>query len=199
MCTHSFHWSRRNPLQTNCVVKILRVVRINGDDLMPPAIFAPGQFRRRNARPDGPRFVQHLLRKMQRQVVLTQHRQHVHPFLIRRTEHLDDFAFRVGMPRFPFAQLHHDLVADARGPANVTRRRHINVVRHARVVGNYVKKLAAPLQRADDLGPLPFQDANHHARLLLELAGRQSFRPDIATHEHAILVERRGRSPLPES
>ena len=77
-----------------------------------------------------------------------------------------------------------------RGPAHVARRRHINVVRHPRVIGNHVKKLAAPLQRADDLCPLPFQDANHHARFLLEPVGAQALRPDIAPHQHAIFVER---------
>ena len=64
-------------------------------------------------------------------------------------------------------------------------------MRHARVIGNHVKKLAAALQRADDLSPFPFQNANHHARLLHETVGVQPFRPDIAPHEHVIFVKRR--------
>ena len=86
---------------------------------------------------------QHGLGKMQRQIVLAQHGQHVHAFLVRRAEDFDDFAFGIGVARFPFAQFDDHLVADARGPAHVARRRHINVVRDARVIGNDVEKLFA--------------------------------------------------------
>jgi hypothetical protein len=52
---------------------------------------------------------------VQRQAVLAQHRQHVHAFLIRRAEDLDDFAFGIVMAQLPLTQLDYDLVADAGG------------------------------------------------------------------------------------
>ena len=167
---------RRNALQTNGVVEILRVVGINRDDLMtrgnprgPPGRAAT------NRRADGVRLVQHGLGKMQRQIVLAQHRKHVHAFLVRRAEDFDDFAFGIRVARFPFAQLDHDLVADVRGPAHVARLRHINVVRDARVIGNDVEKLPAALQRADDLRAPPFQNADHRAGVRLGASGRKPF------------------------
>ena len=69
-------------------------------------------------------------------------------------------------------------------------------MRHARVVGNHIKKLAAPLQRADDLCALPFQDANHRAGLLCEPVRTQPLCPDVAPHQHAIFVQRRAGSLL---
>ena len=69
-------------------------------------------------------------------------------------------------------------------------------MRHARVIGNDVEKLAAPLQRADDLRALPFQDANDRAGFLLVAPGRKPFAPDIAPHQHAIFVQRRARGLL---
>jgi hypothetical protein len=52
------------------------------------------------------------LGKMQRQIVLAQDGKHIHAFLVGRAEHFDDFAFRIGVARFPFAQFDHHLVAD---------------------------------------------------------------------------------------
>jgi hypothetical protein len=59
---------------------------------------------------------------MQRQLVLPQHRQHVHPFGVRRAEHLDDLALGIGMARLPFLQFDDHLVADTRGAADIARR-----------------------------------------------------------------------------
>ena len=133
---------------------------------------------------------------MQRQVVLPQHRQHVHALLVRRTEHLDDFAFGIGVARHPFAQFDHDLVADVGRPADVARRRHVDVVRHARVIGNDVKKLPAALQGADDLRPAPFQDADDRAGFLGRAFRAQAPRADVAAHQHAVFVQRGGRGVL---
>ena len=185
---------RRNPAQTNRVVEILRVVGINRHHRVRPAIFPTRQILRQNRRANRARFRQNLLGKMQRQVVLPQHRQHVHAFLVGRAEHLDDFTFGIGVSRFPLAQFHHHLVADERRPAHVTRGRHVNVMRHPGIVGHDVEKFAALLQRADDLRPLPFENANDRTRFLTRTISAQTARPAFATHEHAIPVERgRGR------
>ncbi len=182
-----------NPLQADRVVEILRVVGVDGDHRIPPAILPPGQLARRHVRPEGAGFLQRVFREPQRQAVLAQHRKHVHPLLIRGAEDLDDFAFGIGVARLPLAQLDDDLVAHAGGPAHIPGRRHVYVVRHPRVVGDHVKEFPAPLQRAHDLRPLPLQDADHRARLRLEPAGAQPFGFDIPPHEDAILVERGGR------
>ena len=148
-----------------------------------------------NRRADGVRLVQDGFGKMQRQIVLAQHREHVHAFLTRRTEDFDDLAFRIRVARFPFAQLDHHLVANARGPAQVARLRHINIVRDARIIGNDVEKPPSPLQRADHLRAPSFQNADHRARVRLGGAGAQSLWPDIASHQHAIFVQgRAGRA-----
>ena len=126
---------------------------------------------------------------MQRQVVLAQHGQHIHAFFVRRAEHLDDFAFGIAVTRFPFAQLDDHFVAHARGPANIARRCHINVMRNTRVVGNDVKKLFALCERADDLSALTFKNAHNRAVLLIAVA--KVFAARIAAHEHAILVQGR--------
>ena len=64
-------------------------------------------------------------------------------------------------------------------------------MRNARVIGNHVKKLASPLQRADHLRAPPFQDADHRAGVRLDGAGAQTLGPDIAPHQHAIFVQGR--------
>ena len=88
----------RDAFQADRVVEILRVIGIDRHHLVAPAIFAAGQVSRLNHRSDRPRFLQHRLRKMQHQVVLPQHREHVHAFFIRRAEHFDDFALGVRVP-----------------------------------------------------------------------------------------------------
>ena len=162
---------------------------------MTAAIHAARPVARVNRRADAVRLVQDGFGKMQRQIVLAQHREHVHAFLARRAEDFDNLAFRIRVARFPFTQFDHHLVADARGPAQVARLRHINVMRDARVIGNHVEKFSPPLQRADHLRAPPFQDTDHRAGVRLDSAGAQALGPDIAPHQHAIFVQgRAGRA-----
>ena len=180
---------RRDALQANRVVEILRVIGINRDDLMRAAIRAARHLIEAHFAADGARFGQHVLGKVQRQVVLAQHRKHVHAFLVRRAEHFDDFAFGIRVARFPFAQLDHHFVAHVRGPADIARRRHVNVVRHARIVGNDVEKLPAPLQRADDLRAPAFQDADDRSGILSIALRSQTLRFDISPYQNAVFVQ----------
>ncbi len=100
------------------------------------------------------------------------------------------------MARLPFPQFHHDFVAGVRRPADVTRRRHIDVVWNARVVRNNIKKLIAPLEGADDLSPPAFQDADNRAGVLAVALWPQSAGSHVPPHEHAVLVQSRGRGIL---
>ena len=78
-----------------------------------------------------------------------------------------------------------------RGPTHIARFRDVDIVRHARIVGNDVEKAIAPLQRADELGSTAFQDADHRSGLLGGRRGLQSPLGHVASNEHAILVQRR--------
>ena len=91
------------------------------------------------------------------------------------------------------SQFDNHLIAQARGPADVPRLRHVNVMRHPRVIGDDVKKLRALLQRADDLRPPTLEDADHRSGAGREGVGAQTFRADVPAHEHAVLVQRRAR------
>ena len=128
---------------------------------------------------------------MQRQIVLAQHGQHIYAFLVRRTEHFDDLAFGIGVARFPFLQLDHDLVADIRLATYIARFSHVNVLLHARIIRPHVKELPPTLQRADDLRTLTFENADDRAGFLLRAAiGSQPARTDFATNEHAVTMQR---------
>ena len=78
------------------------------------------------------------------------------------------------------------------GRPGVARRRHVDVLGDARVVRDDVKKLLAPLERADQLRPRPLQDAHHAARGLFGtrcrgICGRTSRR--TSTWSPCIAVE----------
>ncbi len=135
---------------------------------------------------------QHHSRKMQRQIVLAQHGQHVHAFLVRRAEHFNDFALGIAVARFPFAQFDHNFVAVTRRPAQIARRRHINIVRNTRIIRDDKKKLLALLQRADDLRALALTDAKTTVRVL-GIAFAKMFSSHIAPHQHTVFVQRRDR------
>ena len=123
---------------------------------MPAAIDAPAAFRGiglaawvKFGNPFG--FLDGFLRKVKRQIVIAQDGKHIDALFVGRTEHLDDLSFGIGMAGFPGVKFHHDFVANIRRPPRVARRRHIDIVGNARVVGNDEQELFAALQRADDL------------------------------------------------
>ena len=176
--------------QENRVVKILRVVRVNGHDAMRAAIHAPRQFRGqrlalRTRFGQGGGLLQHFLGEMKREVVLAQNGKHINSLLIGRAKNLDDFAFGIGVARFPDMQFHHHLVPDAGRTARVARRRHVDVMRDARIVGNDKEELFATLQGADDGGARALQDAPHRAGGF----GRLAAAGDLAPHQHPVSIE----------
>jgi len=81
------------------------------------------------------------------------------------------------------------LVADVRGPAQIARFRHVQVVGDARIIGDDVEELPSALQRADELRAPPLQDANHRAGAGFGVIMAQALGPDIAPDEHAILMQ----------
>ncbi len=180
---------RPRPLQTNGIVEILRVVRIDRDDPVTTAIHAPLAIAWRDGRPQAARLLQDGFGELQREVVLAQHREHVHPFGVRGAEDLNDLAFGVRMARLPFAQFDHHLVPDLRGPADIARRHHVDIVGNPRVVGHDVEKLPAALERADHLRAATFQDADHRPGGGRGRLRSQSLRTHIASHEHVVLVQ----------
>ena len=64
-------------------------------------------------------------------------------------------------------------------------------MRHPRVVRNHIKKFAATLQCADELRPLPFQDANDRSRIGSVALRPQANRLHIAPDQHTVAVEGR--------
>ena len=63
------------------------------------------------------------------------------------------------MARFPGAQFHHHFIPDVGWAADIARRRHIHVVRDARIVRDDVTELLAALQSAYDLGAAALENA----------------------------------------
>ena len=180
-----------NSVEADGVVEVLGIVGIDGDDLMTPAILAPGNFTGAHLAADGARLIQDLLGEMQREVVLAQHGEHVHALFVGRTQHLHHFALRIRVPRFPRAQFDHHLVSGGRPAPDVARLRHVNVVRDAWVIGNHVEKARAAMERADDPRAMPLkhlQDASGGLDLLA-----RAWRPEwnITTHQHMIFVHGR--------
>ncbi len=91
------------PLQTNGIVEILGIIWINSDNEISAAIRPSAGFMRMHHSANFPGFLQDVLGKMERQLVLAQHRKHVHSFFVGRSEDFDDFAFWICMARFPFS------------------------------------------------------------------------------------------------
>jgi hypothetical protein len=62
--------------------------------------------------------------KMQRQIVLAQHREHVHAFLVRRAEDFDDFAFGIRVRDSHSRNSTTTLSPTCAGPAHIARFGH---------------------------------------------------------------------------
>ena len=176
-------------LNADRVIKVLRIIRIDGDDIVRAAIDTA--FALLSAwlvvRPrfgNRLRLMQHVLRKMQRQVVMPQHGEHIDAFLIRRAEHFDDLALGCGLLGLPLRDFHDHLVAHVRLAAHIAGFRHINRPRKARIIRRDVQELLRALQGADKLRALAFQHAHHAAALVLLP------RLHIQTHQHAVAMHR---------
>ena len=149
-------------LQREGVVEVLRVGRVDGDHRCLATVLPAPDVARRDIGAEAPHLLQDLARELQRQVVLTQHAEHVHAFGGRRTEHLRDPSLGAGVRGLPLAELDHDLVAVARRPAHIARGRHEDVVHHARVVGDHPQEVATAFQGPDHLRAPAFQHAHDH-------------------------------------
>ena len=175
-------------LQTDGVIEILGVFRINSHHPVAAAIHTPGQFCRFYRLAEGARFLQCLLRKMQWQIVLLDDRKHVHAFGIGRAEQLDNFAFGIVVARLPIPKFDHDFVTNAGGAAHIARWRHIDVLRDARIGRNHEEELPAALQRADDLASRFFQNADNAAGDFAGRAPAVGTRDGVLANENMIAV-----------
>ena len=101
----------RSAFNADRIVEILRVIRINRDDPVRPAVHAPNEVPFPDPVAVCPCRIHHNLRKFLLEVVLPEHRQHVHALIRRRAQHLDNLAFRIRTARLPFPEFHHNLVA----------------------------------------------------------------------------------------
>src|SRR5829696_5524875 len=159
---------------------------------MAAAIFASSQFLRTDLRAKGTGFVESGFWKMKRQIVLPKDREHVHAFGVRGAEHFDDFTFGTGMARLPFAEFNDNFITDLRGPANVARFGHIDVMRNARIVRNDVEELAAALEGANNLSPAPGQNSDHFSGVVLGRLRASAAGPNVTPDEHAVFVQSSG-------
>ena len=152
------------------VVEIPRVVGVDGDDerlaeVEAALVFGDGDFFG-NAGHLG----QCRLGKMSREMIFADDGQDIDAGGVGLAEHLDDFALRVDVARRPFDQFNDHLVTDLR----VQGRFGVDVVGHARIVGDDIVNVTTLLKRADGGFAGPLQNANHPAG---RFVGRLEFRP----------------------
>ena len=125
--------------------------------------------------------------------MLTQDGEHVHPFVVRRAQHLDDFSFGIRVARFPISKFDNYFVSNGCWSAQIARFRNVDIVRDSRIIRDDKQKLFASLQCADNLSAFSLEDAHDSARLRAPRLVAEAFGFDIAPHQHAIAVEcRRG-------
>ena len=86
---------------------------------------------------------------MEGEIILSDDRKHVHAFGVGRPQHLNDFTFGVRVARSPFGQFDDYFVALDGSPADISRRRNINVMADAGIVGDDIKEFTAPAQGAN--------------------------------------------------
>jgi len=108
----------------------------------------------------------------------------------------DSPSAREGRPDEPFPQLDDDFIAHVRWPADITRRRNVDVVRDAPIIGNDIEELAAALQGADDLGSPAFEYADNRSGILSIISRSQTFGFDISPYQDAVFVQGSGRRIL---
>src|ERR1043166_7517989 len=118
---------------------------------MAAAILAPSEVGWPNLGANSARFLENRFGEVEWQIVLAQHRKHIHAFLTGRSQDLDDFPLGIRVAGFPLLQLNDYFVANTGGTAHITRLRHINVMRHPRIIWNHEQKLPAALQCPYDL------------------------------------------------
>ncbi len=183
-----------DPFQADRVVEILRVVGVDGDDVVRTAVHPPGEVVRVDDRSMVSCLPERLGREMQGEVVLAQDGEQVDPFGVGGTEELDDFPLGIGMARLPLAEFDDDLVAGARNTSEIARRGDVDVVGDPGVIRHDVEELGTGLESADEAGATSFEDADHGAgggcRWRGARLATESLRQDVASDEHPILVER---------
>src|ERR1700680_776811 len=151
----------------NRVVKIARVIRVDGDNEFFSQILTAFEHPRIDGFGNPIRFIDNCARKFGRQIILPNDREHIDARSGGRSEQFDDLALRINVPRFPRLQSNHDLVAAARSLRQLRARRklNVNIVNKTRIIRNDVIKVPRVLKRAHDRIARAFQDSNDTAFL----------------------------------
>ena len=147
-------------LEADGVIEIFGVIGVDGDDEVLAAVFAAGDLLRLHLIPIGAGFCQDFVREAEREIVLAQDGEHVHAFGIGRAEDFHDLAFGIRVAGFPLLEINYDFVTDVGGTADVLRFGHVDVVLHARVIGDDVEEAIAAPERADDAHAFAVEDAD---------------------------------------
>src|ERR1700730_5527707 len=93
----------------NRVVKIARVIRVDGDNEFFSQILTAFEHPRIDGLRNPIRFIDNCARKFGRQIILPNDREHIDARSGGRSEQFDDLALRINVPRFPRLQSNHDL------------------------------------------------------------------------------------------
>ena len=114
-------------LNMDSIIKVLRVIWINGDDEGLAAVLTAIGTRGRHRGGKCFRSGQNRLRKMSGQVEFSDDRLDVDAGLVRRPEHLDDLPFGIDVAGGPLPDFNHDLISLV-GTKRRRRGRNINIV-----------------------------------------------------------------------
>ena len=152
------------------VVKVASVVRVDRDDQPSAAVLASARGGRRHRVAEDFRRLGHSLGEGAREIVFADDRLDVDAGPVGRSEDLDDFALGVDVPRGPFAQFDHDLVALVRAQRG-RGFRNVDVVDEMLVVRHDVPEAGGFLERAHRGGGAAFENADDPAPRLIAAVG----------------------------
>ena len=88
----------------------------------------------------------------------------------------------------PLLEFNNDLVAHVGGASCVSGGRHVDVLRHARIIRNHIEKFATLLQGADNLAAMPFKDAHHFAGKRRIILVTPTFGFDVQSNKNVVII-----------
>ena len=154
-------WRR---LDIDRIVKILRVVGVDGENKMLPQILTAGGFVGVHFRRHALGFAAHFDGKFHGEVVLSNDREHVHSGLPGWTEDFDQMALGIHMAAFPSIDFRHDLVADLSIQWRLGRQ-DIEIASKPGIVRHDIEKIGRFLERSNQGVIRPHENPNDPALL----------------------------------
>src|SRR5262249_49507622 len=189
-----FPFTTGQALDLNCVVEIARIVGIDRNDELIAQIFTLCVLTRVDSFWNLRCLLQGHRRKTKRQMIFPDNRQHVDTRIRRPSKQLDQFAFRINVPRIPGLQPNDYLVAGNRRPGRMRDRSRldINVVHDPWIIRHNIKEIPRLLQGPDDRFVRPFQNADDSSfRAADSRTPPPSMRLARNSRHHAISIHRR--------